>query len=154
VPFWPVGRPKPAGAVPTGRTDFFDSQTTNEIPLAQTNADGTGQQFFEVQTIRQSTGLGCGDPITTGGVTAGGKCWLVVVPRGSTEVNGTNRTSTHVDSSPLSESNWDNRIVFPLEFMPVGNACPPGAQDRRIVGHELALEAVSRWQSALCANGG
>jgi hypothetical protein len=152
VPFWPVGAAKPADAAPTGTSQFFDRQTTNEIPLAQTNTDGTGQQFFEVQTSREAAGLGCGDPVSTGGATTGRKCWLVVVPRGNKEVDGTTRT-TFVDSSPLSQSNWDNRIVFPLTFQPVSQACPL-SQERRVLGNELAVEAVSRWQPALCAGGG
>ncbi|MGH3777785.1 MAG: hypothetical protein ACRDRR_18985 [Pseudonocardiaceae bacterium] len=158
VPFWPVGGDKPASAVTSGRNDFFNAQLTNEIPLARTRGDGTGLEHFEVQTVRQAAGLGCGAPVTTDGAT-GRKCWLVVVPRGSTEVDGSPRSGTPgagsvLESSPLSTSNWDNRIVFPLEFLPVGQACPLGAPERRVVGHELAVEAVGRWQPALCAGGG
>lgn len=152
APFWPVGGDKPTDAVSTGLSQFFDRQTTNEAPFAQTNADGTGQQFFEVQTSREAAGLGCGDPVTTGAATTGRRCWLVVVPRGTKEVTGTTPT-VNLDSSPLSQSNWANRIVFPLEFVPVGQACPL-SQERRVVGNELAVEAVSRWQPALCAGGG
>ncbi|MGH3786610.1 MAG: hypothetical protein ACRDRG_08675 [Pseudonocardiaceae bacterium] len=157
VPFWPVGRPKPEGAVPPTISDFFDRQTTNEVSLAPTYENGSGEAFFEIQTTRQAAGLGCGDPVITEGTTTGRKCWLVVVPRGSTEVDGTPRsgiTVSKVDSSPLSQSNWDNRIVFPLEFVPVRQACPLGAPERRVVGHELAVDAVSRWQPALCEGGG
>jgi hypothetical protein len=157
VPFWAAGRDKPTGAVTSGRNDFFDSQITNEIPLARTHGDGTGQEFFEAQTVRQAAGLGCGDPVSAGGAITGRKCWLVVVPRGSTEVDGAPRSGTpgsFLESSPLSQSNWDNRIVFPLEFLPVGQACPLGAPERRVIGHELAVEAVSHWQPALCAGGG
>jgi hypothetical protein len=151
LPFWPVGTDQPISAATTGSSQFFDRQTTNEIPLAQTYADGTGQQFFEVQTSRQAAGLGCGDPVPTGGARTGRKCWLVVVPRGTKEVDGT--PSSVLQSSPLSQSNWDNRLVFPLEFVPVSQACPL-SQERRVVGNELAVEAVSRWQPALCAGGG
>jgi hypothetical protein len=159
VPFWPVGRDKPVGAATSGRTDFFDSLGTNEIPLARTHEDGTGQEFFEVQTVRQAPGLGCGDPVTTGGVTTGRPCWLVVVPRGATEVDGSVRSGAPGDtgrlgSSPLSASNWAHRIVFPLEFLPVGQACPIGSPERRVVGHELMVEAISHWQPVLCAGGG
>jgi hypothetical protein len=160
VPFWPAGGDKPTAAVTSGRSDFFDSQITNEIPLARTHGDGTGQEFFEIQTVRQAAGLGCGELVATGGVSTARKCWLVVVPRGSTEVDGSPRSGTpsavggFLDSSPLSQSNWDNRIAIPLEFLPVGQACPIGAPERRMVGHELAVEAVSRWQPALCAGGG
>ncbi|HET9253840.1 MAG TPA: hypothetical protein VFO16_01400 [Pseudonocardiaceae bacterium] len=114
VPFWPVGGDRPAGPAMSDSNDFFDSQITNEIPLARTHGDGTGEEFFEVQTVRQAAGLGCGDPITSGGVTKGRSCWLVVVPRGATEVDGSTCGTNGVDrldSSPLSQSNWDNRIV-------------------------------------------
>ncbi|MGH3786631.1 MAG: hypothetical protein ACRDRG_08780 [Pseudonocardiaceae bacterium] len=155
VPFWAVGTARPTDPDLRGASDYFGRLSTNEIPVARTGGDGTGLEFFEVQTLRQAPGLGCGAPVTTGGVTEGRSCWLVIVPRGNTEVDGTARTgensSTNLDSSPLSQTNWDNRIVFPLEFLPVGQACPLGAPERRVIGHELAVDAVSRWQPALCA---
>ncbi|MGH3698331.1 MAG: hypothetical protein ACRDQY_02440 [Pseudonocardiaceae bacterium] len=159
VPFWPVGGPKPTGVATSNSNDFFDSQVTNELPLARTRFDGTGQEFFEVETTRQAAGLGCGEPVTTGATVTGRKCWLVVVPRGSTEVDGSPRNGTdnpsigQLATSPLSQSNWDNRIVFPMEFVPVGQACPIGVPERRVVGHELATDEVGRWQPALCAGG-
>jgi len=158
VPFWAAGRPQPTGAATENINDFFDSQVTNEIPVARTHGDGTGEEFFEVQTVTQAAGLGCGEPITTNGVTKGRSCWLVVVPRNNEEVNGSIRTAGNISdalqSSPLSQTNWDNRIVVPLEFQPVGQACPIGAPERPIIGHELAVDAVTSWQPALCAGGG
>jgi hypothetical protein len=159
VPFWPVDRPKPTGPGTADINDFFDSQVTNEDPLARTHGDGTGEEFFEIETVTQAAGLGCGEPITTDGVTKGRSCWLVIVPRGTTEVDGstrygTNSSTDYLISSPLSQSNWDNRIVVPLEFQPVGDACPIGAPERRVVGHEMMSEAITSWQPALCADGG
>jgi hypothetical protein len=156
VPFWAAGKDKPVGAAKDDQNDFFDSQVTNEVPLARTHADGTGVEYFEAQTVRQAAGLGCGDPVTAGGATKGRSCWLVIVPRGGTEVDGSTRTDTadgRLQSSALSETNWDKRIVFPLEFLPVGQACPIGAAERGVIGHELASDAVSSWQPALCASG-
>ncbi|MGH3889316.1 MAG: hypothetical protein ACRDSZ_22615, partial [Pseudonocardiaceae bacterium] len=158
VPFWAVGRPKPTGSGTSNINEFFNSQVTNEIPLARTRGDRTGEEFFEVQTVRQAAGLGCGEPVSVGGSTTGRSCWLVIVPRGNKEVDGSTRTGqssgTALQSSPLSQSNWDNRIVVPLEFQPVGQACPIGAPERLVIGHELAADAVSSWQPALCAGGG
>lgn len=158
VPFWAAGKDKPAGSATSNRNDFFDSQVTNEIPLARTHGDGTGLEFFEVQTVRQAAGLGCGEPVTAGDVTTGRSCWLVVVPRGNTEVDGSSRNGqgnlNRLESSPLSQTNWEHRMIVPLEFLPVGQSCPLGAPERRVVGHELAADAVSRWQPALCAGGG
>jgi hypothetical protein len=156
VPFWAAGKPRPVDATNSDTNDFFDSQVTNEIPLARTHGDGTGLEYFEVETVRQAAGLGCGDPIPSGGVTKPRSCWLVIVPRGSTEVDGSTRRETGepLRSSPLSETNWENRIFFPLDFQQVGQACPIGSPERRIIGHELASDAISSWQPALCQNGG
>jgi hypothetical protein len=158
VPFWAVGRDKPTGPATDNANDFFDSQVTNEIPLARTHGDGRGEEFFEVETVRQAAGLGCGEPVITGESTTGRSCWLVIVPRGDKEVDGSTRTGTssnnQLTSSPLSQSNWDNRILVPLEFQPVGQACPIGSPERPVIGHELAVDAVSSWQPALCAGGG
>ncbi len=158
VPFWAVGEPKPTGAGTSNINEFFNSQVTNEIPLARTRGDGTGKEFFEVQTMRQAAGLGCGEPLDVGGSTRGRGCWLVIVPRGDKEVDGSIRAGrnqdTSLQSSPLSQSNWENRIVIPLEFQPVGQACPIGSPERPVVGHELMADAFISWQSALCAGGG
>ncbi|HEX6360856.1 hypothetical protein [Actinophytocola sp.] len=156
VPFWAYGTPEPNPAKPayTGRSDFIDAQLTNEIPLARTRANGAGVESFEVQTARQSPGLGCGEPVRSGNTTSGRSCWLVVVPRGSSEVDGSDQSARELVSSPLSASNWANRIAVRLDFQPVGSACPLGAAERRLLGHELAVEAVSRWQPALCTRGG
>ncbi|MGB9282054.1 MAG: hypothetical protein WCB57_18555, partial [Pseudonocardiaceae bacterium] len=158
LPFWAVGQAtKPTGPAPSNRNDFFDSQVTNEDPVVRTNGDGTGQEFVEVETVVQAAGLGCGAPVTASGATVGRSCWLVIVPRGNTEVDGSTHagliTPDFLYSSPLSQSNWDHRIVFPLEFRPVSQACPIGAPERRVVGNELVTDAVTSWQPVLCAGG-
>jgi hypothetical protein len=121
VPFWAVGRDRPTSPATSERNDYFDSLSTNEIPVARTHGDGTGLEFFEVQTVRQAPGLGCGDPVVTGGAVKGRPCWLVIVPRGSTEADGSIKPSDGsrlLQSSPLSQSNWDQRIAVSLEFQP------------------------------------
>lgn len=157
VPFWVVGRDKPTGSGAGDTNDFFDSQVTNEIPLARTHGDGTGEESFEIETVTQAAGLGCGEPVITNGSATGRSCWLVIVPRGTKEVNGSTVTGTgnsRLESSPLSQSNWNNKIAIPLAFQPVGQPCPLGAPERHLIGHELAVEAVRSWQPALCAGGG
>jgi hypothetical protein len=159
--------PKPAPTTPfldpfksvTGKTvngntnEFYDASTTNEIPYARTRGDGKGQEYFETQTVQEAPGLGCGQLVS-------GKprsCWLVVVPRNDREVDASQRDSTSVNqlkSSPLSATNWANRLAFALSFAPVGDVCPIGAAERRTVGVEPVDEAFVRWQPALCANGG
>ncbi|MGQ0777171.1 MAG: hypothetical protein ACT4NY_22610 [Pseudonocardiales bacterium] len=138
--------------------EFYDAQSTNEIPIARTRLGGTGEEFFEIQTDTEAPGLGCGEPVVDGTATVGRSCWLVIVPRGDTEVDGSkaapNSPRQQLDSSPLSASNWANRIEVPLQFRPIGQACPIGEAERRMLGHEFLSEAVGRWQPALCADGG
>ena len=143
---------------PGNTNQFFDGNTTNEIPYARTNPNGTGLMQFEAQTASQNAGLGCGEAVNG----AVHQCWMVIVPRNDTEVdgrvvsrnggNGSGRESM-VSSSPLSETNWRNRIVVPLSFSPLSNGCPLGRAERRTLGDELAKEAVTRWQPGLCRTG-
>ncbi|MFM7597464.1 MAG: hypothetical protein ACKO70_03670, partial [Actinomycetota bacterium] len=134
------------------KSEFFDRYTSNEVYHARIRADGTGEEYFEVQTGVESPGLGCGQ-VRDG---ESPPCWLVVVPRGSTEVDGSTRgttTGNPLDTSPLSTSNWKNRIVFPLEFQSIGTACPIGRDEIPLLGTDRIAEAVGRWQPALCAGG-
>jgi len=126
--------------------EFYDAYSTNEIPFGRTHADGTGEEFLEVQTAREAPGLGCGQRLDGGAVR---NCWLVVVPRGDTEVDG-DRITEDLDSSPLSASNWRYKMAVRLDFDPVGLSCPIGTAERRIVGQESVADAVSRWQPVLC----
>ncbi len=133
---------------------YFDQFGTNEVPVARTTARGTGQVFFEAQTLYQSRFLGCGERLRGG---AARSCWLVVVPRDAHEVTGVDLTgepgTNWLSSSPLALTNWANRIVFPLAFDPVREACAIGGVERPIIGHESLGEAVRSWQGPLCASG-
>ncbi len=147
------------GKVTQSFGEFFDAGTTNEVPFAKTRADGTGDLDFEVQTALEGYGLGCGN--ARDGAAGKGTprhCWLVAVPRGDTEVDGkkpgVDYKNRELDSSPLSKTNWDKRIEVRLDFRPVGRACPIGAAERSLTGHEFVADAVARWQPALCANRG
>src|SRR5262249_44464467 len=123
VPFHSV-----SGKVESGsRSEFFDASTTNEIPYARTRGDGTGLEYFEIQRVMGGAALGGGEPQTVKGAVVGRPCWLVIVPRGNHEVDGTTRSGLGafpLDSSPLSQTNWDNRLAVRLRFEPVGQACP------------------------------
>ena len=131
-------------------SQFFGGYTTNEQPFGRTAADGTGEDFFEVQTSREAPGLGCGARVD-GGVR---DCWLVIVPRDGVEVDGQPPADGIVDSSPLSQSNWDNKLTVRLHFDPVGVACPIGTAEKRLLGHEEVAEAIIRWQPRLCGETG
>ncbi|MBA3744025.1 hypothetical protein [Sporichthya sp.] len=159
VPFQPV-QGNAVGGTFDEITSYFDLSTTNEIPLAPTRGNGSGQEFFEIQTANEAPGLGCGRVITTGTAKAGRSCWLVIVPRSDVEVDGSVRQPgaqsprDRLQTSPLSASNWANRIAFPLKFQPLGGSCPEGKAAIPILGHESATEAVTRWQPSLCAANG
>ncbi|WP_406303030.1 hypothetical protein OHA61_11755 [Streptomyces sp. NBC_00885] len=134
--------------------EFYDVNTTNETPYARSGPDGRGEVYFETQTALEAPGLGCGEVAAgASNATAGRPCWLVIVPRGESEVDGGSyhsQPSGLLQSSPLTASNWKQRLVVPLGFEPMGNFCPIGADERSTLGHEIAAEAISRWQPALC----
>lgn len=142
------------GAVVTGRdNEFYNAGTTNEDPYARTRPDGTGEEFLEVQTALEAPGLGCG--LVPPGGSAPRSCWMVVVPRSDHEVDGSLRVDNGpggLVSSPLSQTNWQNRLAIPLSFVPIVDACKEGVE-RPIVGQEAFVEAISRWQPTLCAGG-
>lgn len=136
---------------PNTPSQFFGGYTTNEQPFGRTAGDGTGEDYFEVQTSREAPGLGCGARLENDAVR---DCWLVVVPRDNLEVDGTAPVDTVIDSSPLSESNWDNKLSFRMHFDPVGVSCPIGTAEKRLLGHEEVSEAIIRWQPKLCSETG
>ena len=155
VPFQAVSGEKVEGQAVL-KNPFYDSSSTNEVTFARTRGDGTGNEFMEIQTYLEASGLGCGQVVDA----TPRPCWLVVVPRGDTEVDGTpwdtvfNNGSHRLDSSPLSLTNWGHRIVFPLGFSPGGALCSIDAPQRPVAGVESGIEAVTRWQPKLCANNG
>lgn len=158
----------PTSAYPMGQVvtsietgTFFDVYGTNEVPLARTNGDGSGQVYFEMQTVYESQFLGCGARLgeKADGSIEARSCWLVVVPRDDVDANGEVVTSRAggsdraLFSSPLSLSNWQHRITFPLDFEPVREPCALGGVERPVVGHESLSVAMSSWQGPLCSAG-
>lgn len=139
--------------------DFFNIITTNEIPGARTGPNGKGAELFQVNTGVESSSLGCGQRVqpVAGGTPKIPTCWLVIVPRGTpAEENvGTpfeeNADQAGVVTSPLSPNAWKERVAIPLEFNPVDSPCSLSDVQRRIVGNELIVPAVSSWQPKLCA---
>jgi len=148
VPFTPVG-----GSPVTDVADYFTSASTNEITAARTGTDGTGTANMEIQTSLEAPHLGCGEELPSG---APRSCWLVVVPRGETNANGTlaeDSPGGSIVGSPLSASAWSHRMVFPLQFAAIGSSCALGNAEQRLVGNELFSDAMTSWQSALCGTG-
>jgi len=157
VPFVPVGTslkawPNRTADSGTNRrlSDYFDTYSSNEVETAGTGSDGTGVQNFQLLTATESQGLGCGELEPSG---APRDCWLVLVPRGGYDPNGYHHLPTSavpfIHESPLSASNWARRIQIHLGFRPLGSVCPIGAQEREIIGTELAARAMFSWQVAL-----
>ena len=149
IPFSPVSDPTKldygAGSVDTTNYSQF---TTDEVQVAVTNPDGTGQQQFETLTGVQAPGLGCGQADNN----QPRGCWLVIVPRGTYEPNGYHPNVTgsgFIDTSPLSASNWAQRIQIHLGFSPVGSFCPIGTPERQTFGTQIVARAMQSWQLAL-----
>ncbi|MFJ9030060.1 hypothetical protein ACIRQP_16345 [Streptomyces sp. NPDC102274] len=148
VPFQPLqGDPTDSPADAT----YFSNNDTNAQPWLRTRTDGTGEAVFEVKSAIEAPYLGCGDVGSTAGAGKPRKCWLVVVPRGEHDPDGTVNAGDGVRTSPLSQSNWDQRLVFPMEFGAVGNTCPADKAERRVIGSELLTDAITSWQATLCA---
>jgi hypothetical protein len=154
VPFVPVGTTdKLYDAAPTPEyANYFDLFSTNEVQGAATAADGTGQVFFQVDTVIEAPGLGCGQVGSDG---TPRDCWLVIVPRGEYKANGY-KISTNTDTinrmtdSPLGASNWDQRIQIHLGFAPVASNCAIGSgKERQTVGTQIVSHAVFSLQLAL-----
>ncbi len=153
VPFVPATDPTNPDYL-FGDTTYFSNANTNEVQEAATGADGTGRQQFETLTGVQAAGLGCGLPDADNNNQPRG-CWLVIVPRGQYEPNGfkitPNGTGSQgaLDTSPLTVSNWAQRIQIHLDYAPVQPFCPIGTAEIPTVGTQLAARAVQSWQLAL-----
>lgn len=148
VPFTTVD-----GTTVTVVDDYFTPATSNELAAVRTSADGTGAAVFTLQTSMEAPHLGCGATTSSGKPRS---CWLVVVPRATVTADGTpvgDLTNGMMTGSPLTATNWADRLVFPMEFQAIGNSCAIGNAERRLVGHEQFTEAMTSWQSGLCATG-
>lgn len=139
-----------------GRNQFYDPQTTNEIPYALTAADGTGQVLFETLSQPDAPGLGCGEQVYDKFLNSTPRpCFLVIVPRGETEVDGTDKSNPHsafngLRSSPLEFTNWSHKLVVPLSFAPLPKDCPLQLDAKPLLGDEMISKAIGQWGPALC----
>jgi hypothetical protein len=135
-----------------GDTTYYSEFNTDEVQEAVTSQAGTGQQQFETLTGVQAPGLGCGMAESDNSPRG---CWLVIVPRGEYEPNGYDKINTttgvngHLVSSPLSATNWAQRIQIHLSFSPVGSFCPIGTLETQTVGTQIVSRAMQSWQLAL-----
>ncbi|MFJ5301528.1 hypothetical protein [Streptomyces sp. NPDC088350] len=150
VPFRPV---EGQGAATTSGTDttYFTDGDTNAVAFLPNDGDGGGDMSFELKSAVEQPALGCGARTTSAGAIE--PCWLVVVPRGTHDPGGQQHQPGSQVSSALSQSNWDQRIVFRLGFAQVTDNCDADKPERGIMGSELATDVVTSWQSALCRTG-
>jgi hypothetical protein len=133
---------------------YFDFNSTNEDDFGRTYLNGTGSELFQLDTGLEAPGLGCGQSVQAhpDGSKTIPKCWLVIVPRGTAaDENPPGVDPNRVATSPLAPAAWQNRIAIPLQFNPVDSPCAIGADERRLVGSELATTAITNWQPTLCA---
>jgi hypothetical protein len=136
---------------PRWANSYYDDTTTNEIPFNTTFPDGTGSAVFQADTQLEAPGLGCGAPVP--GTSTPPDCWLVIVPRGDTDINGQSLAKNTEDlGSPLGSVNWQNRIAIPLHYRPDSSPCPIGAPEHLTQGSALVTQAITSWQSGLCAS--
>ncbi|MFF4748714.1 hypothetical protein ACWD5R_02375 [Streptomyces sp. NPDC002514] len=148
VPFRPVSGATTAGAYDT---TYFSSENTNSVSWIPNDGNGSGEMVFELRSAGESEYLGCGARRNANGEIE--PCWLVVVPRGEYEPDGSSAANKATVTSALSQSNWDRRIVFRLDFQPIEQNCAADQSERPITGSELATDAVTSWQSQLCKTG-
>ena len=148
VPFTPVTDPTHPD-YKQGSQQYFSPANTNEVQAAFTHGDGTGLQVFQTLTGAQAPGLGCG--LQDNNQPRG--CWLIIVPRGQYEPNGAlyNRFGNPgaLATSPLSASNWAQRIQIHLDYAPPPQFCSIGTPIRSTVGTQLITRAMQSWQLAL-----
>lgn len=143
---------------------FFSAGSSNELPYVPVGSAGTARASFVAQSAAAQPYLGCGDPKA-----AGERCWLVVVPRGTHSGTrqggpkcGFKSNNEYGEARPVQEgssieeacSHWDDRVVVPLDFRNPYQSCPAGSAERRVAGSELIADAMSSWQTRLCAGGG
>ncbi|MGW0580724.1 hypothetical protein ACWD25_33330 [Streptomyces sp. NPDC002920] len=157
VPFRPSDGSSPTTS-PTDKT-WFGPLGTNEQPASRTFAGGKGETTFEVQDGFESSGLGCGlNTAPVGSTPVPRSCWLVIVPRGTHNADGSDVTAAGqdgtIDGSPLSTTNWAQRMVVPLDFLPAGEFCPEGQPRQPTIGSELATDVMTSWQPKLCSTTG
>jgi len=137
------------GVLTSAATDIaFSARSSNEVPLGRVNADGTGEVFFEMQNGLASPWLGCGG--------AAQFCWLVAVPRSTVDVDGhdsrtdASNQARFLFSSPLSLTNWDNRLQVPLAFRSLADGCRVGVRETTVQGNEAMRQAAESWKLPVC----
>lgn len=151
IPFVPVDDPAhPVYGQDNLLTDFAQSNS-NEVQDAESDVHGNGEQQFQTLTSNEAPHLGCGALEDNGKPR---NCWLVIVPRGTFEPNGFQVRGSaypggYLQTSPLSASNWAQRIQVHLNYVPLGTACPITALPYSVDGTQVISRALTSWELAL-----
>jgi len=152
VPFIPEIHPDEPAYDTTAQSQYFNAYSTNEVQQAITSSNGTGTVQFQAVTNFESQGLGCGSQEADGSTE---DCWLVIVPRGTYEPNGYqiaaegNGVADAIDSSPLSASNWAQRIQVHLDYSPTTAYCSNPPAETLTSGNQMVGLAMQSWELAL-----
>ncbi|MCU1530039.1 MAG: hypothetical protein JWP75_3802 [Frondihabitans sp.] len=120
----------------------FTTTTTNEFAEfnAAESVNGSVSRTFEMQTGSEESDLGCG---RTSLAPSTSTCWLVAVPYPG--------ATASLNQSPLSPSQWANRVQVKLHFADVAPSCS-GSQARTLAGGtELLDSALASWTPAICS---
>jgi len=139
------------GESSTDVAQYFTQFTTNEQDLAFTGTDGTGETIFSLEDDTTSPILGCGASRQDG--QAPPPCWLVVVPRGAHEADGSApNDNIGLEGSALSASNWKQRLQFRLDFRTTDSPCVIGQDEQPTSGSDFAFPAMTSWEPKLCTS--
>jgi hypothetical protein len=132
-------------SVNMNQNQFFTPLNTNFLPWTGSDETGAGLAKFEIQTVMQSPGLGCGTPVVTGNVAVGQSCWLVFIPRATSD-----NAQPYITKSGLFWDSWQHNVAVKLDFKPVGVRCAIGSAEKQLSGSELIGGAIASWQPKLC----
>lgn len=142
------------------------SPVTQNAVWAATGADGTGSTQFTINTKAENPSLGCSSRRA---------CSLVVVPlTGEWDCPRTTDGTLDLPAAAIASvegicanpgfentdgagardwsiaSNWKNRYVFPLTFLPEADLCPERSDRAEFVGSENISQAMRQWLPARC----
>lgn len=137
-----------ADAVSGGNIYYSVTSTNEQVDFeGATSATQTVSRTFEVDTGAQAPGLGCGarpdEPSTA-------TCWLVAVPMGYAGDLGGLASQT----SPLSPSQWAQRMQVQLSFAPVQTTCSGADAAVQSAGDETLAPAMASWIPSVCSADG
>lgn len=167
------------GQPPEANGGIASALPSNET-FGVTGINGTGSADFDVFTTTENTTLGCSSTVPCSLVAIpimGINCDAAALPASPTkaeladlatcESEGNYAPGQGADSQQYqngaaltvtgslwwSPSNWQNRIVVPLTFAPLPNACSITGPNHSVnmYGSELMIQATNQWDPGFCS---